>query len=79
MVDDLNDNAPQFVLPYPPMVMELEPPPKFVITFSAEDKDTAKFGAPFHFSLPPCEENPTCNNGDLEFTMEFNPGMYTIQ
>ncbi|XP_060579771.1 LOW QUALITY PROTEIN: neural-cadherin-like [Ruditapes philippinarum] len=73
IVDDLNDNAPQFVLPYPPMVMELEPPPKFVITFRAEDKDTARFGAPFFFALPSCEENPTCKNGDLEFTMEFDP------
>jgi hypothetical protein len=60
------------------MVMELEPPPKFVITFRAEDKDTARFGAPFFFALPSCEENPTCKNGDLEFTMEFDPGIYLL-
>lgn len=73
-VDDLNDNAPQFVLPYPPMVMELVAPPTFVITFSATDRDIAKYGAPFSFSLPPCEENPTCKDGNLEFTLDFDPG-----
>lgn len=73
-MDDINDNAPEFVLPYPPMVMELQDPPKFVITFSARDRDTPRYGAPFNFSLPPCKENPTCKNGDLEFTMDFDPG-----
>ncbi|KAL4234097.1 hypothetical protein ACF0H5_005750 [Mactra antiquata] len=73
LVDDENDNAPEFVLPHPPMVMEMEDPPQYVITFSARDRDTPRYGAPFHFSLPPCEENPSCDNGILDFTMEFNP------
>lgn len=73
LVEDVNDNPPEFVLPYPPMVMELQAPPKFVITFSAKDRDSPKFGAPFHFSLPPCEDNPTCKNGDLAFTLDFDP------
>ena len=77
-VDDINDNAPEFVLPYPPMVMELKDPPQFVITFSAMDRDTPKYGAPFNFSLPSCDKNPTCKNGDLEFTMDFNPGRWTL-
>ncbi|WAR12271.1 CADN-like protein, partial [Mya arenaria] len=72
-VDDVNDNAPQLVYDGVPMVMELEDPPRFVVAFSAVDPDTPQYGAPFQFSLPPCDENPTCNNGDLDFTMDFLP------
>lgn len=79
IVEDVNDNAPEFVLPHPPMVMELKDPPQFVITFSARDRDTPKYGSPFNFSLPPCDKNPTCKNGDLEFTMDFDPGKIAIQ
>jgi len=73
LVDDVNDNAPQIVYSGVPMVMELEDPPQYVITFSATDPDSPEFGPPFHFSLPPCEENPTCHNGDHDFTLEFFP------
>lgn len=72
-VEDENDNAPEFVQPLNAQVMELEDPPKYVVTFSARDRDTPKYGAPFHFSLPPCEENPSCHDGFLDFTMEFDP------
>jgi hypothetical protein len=43
-------------------------------TFSAIDPDTLKYGPPFVFELPPCQENPTCHNGDETFSLIFNPG-----
>ncbi|KAL5021610.1 hypothetical protein ScPMuIL_000765 [Solemya velum] len=66
-VNDINDNAPEFLKDYRPVVMENTEPTKLVITFKAKDRDTAKFGAPFFFTLPPCTENPTCNKFDMEF------------
>ena len=76
-VGDVNDNAPDFVLPHPPVVMEDEPPNQLVVTFSATDRDTPQYGPPFHFALPPCEQNPTCRNGVQDFIMTFNPCKYT--
>ena len=56
------------------MVMEGEAPPKHVITFSARDRDTPKFGPPFRFKMVPCAENPSCDNitGVLAFNMTFD-------
>jgi len=76
-VNDLNDEAPMFAKPYRPIVMEDEDPPQPVITFSAIDRDTRKYGPPFKFELPPCEENPTCFNNDLMFSLEFISGEFT--
>ena len=74
LVEDLNDNAPEIVLPHPPVVMEGKAPPQHVVTFSARDRDTAKYGPPFKFELDVCEKNPTCNEktGDLAFNLTFD-------
>lgn len=71
---DLNDEAPIFARPYHPVVMEDEDPSlEPIITFSAVDRDTRKFGPPFKFELPPCNENPTCyDNNNLMFSLEFD-------
>lgn len=73
-VEDLNDNAPEFVLPHPAIVMEGEAPPKHVITFSARDRDTPAYGPPFRFEMVPCDQNPSCDKrtGVLAFNMSFN-------
>ncbi|XP_071177027.1 neural-cadherin-like isoform X2 [Mytilus edulis] len=73
-VTDLNDEAPTFAKQYRPIVMEDEDPShEPVITFSAMDRDTKKYGPPFKFELPPCK-NPTCNeNINRMFSLEFDP------
>ena len=73
-ITDLNDNAPEFVLPHPPVVMEGEAPPQHVVTFSARDRDTPEFGPPFWFEMVPCNDNPSCDKrtGALAFNMTFD-------
>ncbi|KAK3581134.1 hypothetical protein CHS0354_033929 [Potamilus streckersoni] len=73
-VRDVNDNVPEIVLLQPSIVMEGEPPPQLATIFKAIDRDTAKYGGPFFFQLPPCAQNPTCKlPNDPAFSMEFNP------
>ena len=76
-VSDINDNPPMFAENYHPIVMEETDPIVRVGTFSAMDPDTLINGPPFVFELPPCRENPTCNNGDETFSLIFDPGKLT--
>ena len=79
-VEDLNDNAPEIVLPHPAVVMEGESPPQHVVTFSARDRDTAKYGPPFKFEMEVCGKNPTCDpqTGDLSFNLTFDKSEYRV-
>ncbi|XP_061162553.1 neural-cadherin-like [Saccostrea echinata] len=72
-VTDINDNPPTFAENYRPIVMEETDPIVTVGTFSAMDPDTLNYGPPFVFELPPCEENPTCHNGDQNFSLIYDP------
>ncbi|XP_006823457.1 neural-cadherin-like [Saccoglossus kowalevskii] len=61
---DVNDNPPEFLLNYQPVVMENTPAPEFVVQISVIDRDKPEQG-PFTFSV----DN---SNGILDY-FSFNP------
>ncbi|XP_062996959.1 cadherin-5 isoform X2 [Elgaria multicarinata webbii] len=59
ILDDINDNAPVFALPYDPTVCENAPPEKVIIRISAVDKDEMSPAVKFKFSLVSEDSNFT--------------------
>ncbi|CAD5116989.1 DgyrCDS5823 [Dimorphilus gyrociliatus] len=69
ILEDVNDNPPQFAKDYQPVVMENQGIGIEVLRFCAIDKDSSENGPPFKFYLPPSAQNPTAD----DFALEFHP------